>query len=56
MATLPPGLPTHLDHYINGTPSASADGATFEVADPVSNQPYARPSRPSAARRTWTAR
>ncbi len=41
MATLPPGLPTHLDHYINGTPSASADGATFEVADPVSNQPYA---------------
>src|SRR5580658_7409670 len=41
MATLPPGLPTHLDHYIGGAPAASADGATFEIADPVTNQPYA---------------
>ncbi len=41
MTTTPPGLPTKLDHYIGGAPAASADGATFEVADPVSNQPYA---------------
>jgi len=38
---MPTTLPTHLDHYINGAPEPSADGATFEVADPVSNQPYA---------------
>jgi 5-carboxymethyl-2-hydroxymuconic-semialdehyde dehydrogenase len=41
MATIPPGLPAKLDHYINGAPTPSADGATFEVADPVTNQPYA---------------
>ena len=41
MATPPPGLPAQLDHYIGGAPTPSADGATFEVADPVSNQPYA---------------
>jgi 5-carboxymethyl-2-hydroxymuconic-semialdehyde dehydrogenase len=41
MTTPPPGLPAKLDHYINGAPAPSADGATFEVADPVSNQPYA---------------
>jgi 5-carboxymethyl-2-hydroxymuconic-semialdehyde dehydrogenase len=37
----PPGLPTTLDHFIGGAHTASADGATFEVADPVSNRPYA---------------
>jgi 5-carboxymethyl-2-hydroxymuconic-semialdehyde dehydrogenase len=41
MATAPPGLPAKLDHFIGGAPAASADGAAFEVADPVSNQPYA---------------
>jgi len=41
MATTPPDLPAKLDHYIGGTPTASADGATFEVADPVTNRPYA---------------
>ena len=37
----PPGLPGKLEHFIGGQPAESADGATFEVADPVSNQPYA---------------
>jgi 5-carboxymethyl-2-hydroxymuconic-semialdehyde dehydrogenase len=37
----PPGLPKTLEHFIAGQPAESADGGTFEVADPVSNQPYA---------------
>jgi 5-carboxymethyl-2-hydroxymuconic-semialdehyde dehydrogenase len=37
----PPGVPAKLEHFIGGAPAASADGATFEVADPVSNRPYA---------------
>jgi 5-carboxymethyl-2-hydroxymuconic-semialdehyde dehydrogenase len=37
----PPGLPGKLEHFIAGAPAASVDGATFEVADPVSNEPYA---------------
>jgi 5-carboxymethyl-2-hydroxymuconic-semialdehyde dehydrogenase len=37
----PPGLPKALGHFIAGQPAESADGATFEVADPVSNRPYA---------------
>ncbi len=37
----PPGLPTTLEHFIGGAHVKSADGGTFEVADPVSNQPYA---------------
>ena len=37
----PPELPATLEHFIGGQPAASADGVTFEVADPVSNQPYA---------------
>ena len=44
MSTLPgppPGLPKTLEHFIAGQPAESADGGTFEVADPVSNQPYA---------------
>jgi Aldehyde dehydrogenase family len=38
----PAGLPTMLEHFIGGTHLASVDGDTFEVADPVSNRPYAR--------------
>jgi 5-carboxymethyl-2-hydroxymuconic-semialdehyde dehydrogenase len=38
---VPPGLPGRLDHFVAGAWSPSADGATFEVADPVSNTPYA---------------
>jgi 5-carboxymethyl-2-hydroxymuconic-semialdehyde dehydrogenase len=37
----PPGLPKAIGHFIAGQPAESADGATFEVADPVSNRPYA---------------
>ncbi|MEJ3655566.1 5-carboxymethyl-2-hydroxymuconate semialdehyde dehydrogenase [Actinomycetes bacterium KLBMP 9759] len=38
---VPDGLPTHLRHHIDGAPRDSASGATFEVLDPISNQPYA---------------
>jgi 5-carboxymethyl-2-hydroxymuconic-semialdehyde dehydrogenase len=38
----PPGLPSRLDHFIGGRWSPSADGATFAVADPVSNEVYAQ--------------
>ncbi|WP_232666796.1 5-carboxymethyl-2-hydroxymuconate semialdehyde dehydrogenase [Pseudonocardia sp. TRM90224] len=38
---VPGGLPTHLRHHIDGEPRDSASGATFEVLDPVSDQPYA---------------
>jgi 5-carboxymethyl-2-hydroxymuconic-semialdehyde dehydrogenase len=41
MTSPPPGLPAKLEHFIGGTHVPSADGATFEVADPVTNQPYA---------------
>jgi 5-carboxymethyl-2-hydroxymuconic-semialdehyde dehydrogenase len=41
VTTPPPGLPVRLEHFIGGAHTPSADGATFEVADPVSNQPYA---------------
>ena len=37
----PPGLPATLEHFIAGQSAESADGATFEVADPVNNKPYA---------------
>jgi len=37
----PADLPKTLEHFIGGAHTASAGGATFEVADPVSNQPYA---------------
>jgi 5-carboxymethyl-2-hydroxymuconic-semialdehyde dehydrogenase len=39
--TTPPDLPARLEHFIGGAHVASADGATFEVADPVTNRPYA---------------
>jgi 5-carboxymethyl-2-hydroxymuconic-semialdehyde dehydrogenase len=38
----PRGLPGTLNHFIGGAWSPSADGATFDVADPVSNEVYAR--------------
>src|SRR5260370_19932042 len=37
----PRNLPAKLEHFIGGAHTPSADGATFEVADPVSNRPYA---------------
>src|SRR5215470_18588459 len=45
----PPGLPGRLDHFIGGAWSPSADGATFAVADPVSNVPYATVAAGGAA-------
>ena len=41
MSGPPPKLPKTLEHFIGGKPTQSADGATFEVTDPVSNEPYA---------------
>src|SRR5690348_211157 len=46
---VPGGLPGRLDHFIGGTWSPSADGATFAVADPVSNQAYTQVAAGSAA-------
>ena len=37
----PPNVPAKLEHFIGGTHTPSADGATFDVADPVTNRPYA---------------
>ncbi|NNG35686.1 5-carboxymethyl-2-hydroxymuconate semialdehyde dehydrogenase [Nakamurella aerolata] len=37
---VPAGLPTKLQHYIGGQHVDSVDGATFDVLDPVTNQPY----------------
>jgi 5-carboxymethyl-2-hydroxymuconic-semialdehyde dehydrogenase len=45
----PAGLPGRLDHFVAGAWSPSADGATFEVIDPVSNQTYARVAAGGAA-------
>ncbi|GAA5165918.1 5-carboxymethyl-2-hydroxymuconate semialdehyde dehydrogenase [Pseudonocardia eucalypti] len=41
---MPAGLPDHLPHFVDGERRNSADGDTFEVADPVSNRPYATAS------------
>ncbi|GAA2171947.1 5-carboxymethyl-2-hydroxymuconate semialdehyde dehydrogenase [Agrococcus versicolor] len=41
MTTRPANLPTHLRHHIGGKDVDSIGGETFEVIDPVSNQPYA---------------
>ncbi len=38
---IPDGLPTHLQHFIDGKPCDSIGGATFDVLDPVSNRTYA---------------
>jgi 5-carboxymethyl-2-hydroxymuconic-semialdehyde dehydrogenase len=45
----PAGLPGRLDHFIGGDWSSSADGATFDVSDPVSNQTYAQVAAGGAA-------
>ncbi len=47
--TPPPGLPAKLEHFIGGSQTASADGATSEAADPVTNQPYATVASGGAA-------
>ncbi|MDN5600283.1 MAG: aldehyde dehydrogenase [Brachybacterium sp.] len=39
-ATKPANLPATIQHYIGGTHVDSLDGDTFDVLDPVSNQPY----------------
>lgn len=36
----PAGLPDRIQHYINGRFVDSTDGETFDVLDPVTNQPY----------------
>jgi 5-carboxymethyl-2-hydroxymuconic-semialdehyde dehydrogenase len=38
---VPQGLPTSIQHYINGQFVDSVGGATFDVLDPVSNRNYA---------------
>ncbi|WP_309081974.1 5-carboxymethyl-2-hydroxymuconate semialdehyde dehydrogenase [Zhihengliuella sp.] len=38
---VPDALPTRLQHYIGGEFVDSVGGETFEVLDPVTNQPYA---------------
>src|SRR6476469_6044798 len=38
---VPQGLPSHIQHYINGEFVDSVGGATFDVLDPVSNTNYA---------------
>jgi 5-carboxymethyl-2-hydroxymuconic-semialdehyde dehydrogenase len=37
----PREVPAKLEHFIGGAHTPSTDSATFEVADPVTNQPYA---------------
>ncbi|HTL40414.1 MAG TPA: 5-carboxymethyl-2-hydroxymuconate semialdehyde dehydrogenase [Pseudolysinimonas sp.] len=37
---IPAGLPDRIRHYIDGAFTDSADGGTFEVLDPVTNEPY----------------
>ncbi|NNN29706.1 5-carboxymethyl-2-hydroxymuconate semialdehyde dehydrogenase [Streptomyces sp. S3(2020)] len=44
----PAGLPTTIGHWIGGDTVPSADGRTFDVLDPVSNQPYATAARGGA--------
>lgn len=39
-AAKPAELPEKIQHYINGTFVDSIDGDTFDVLDPVTNQPY----------------
>jgi 5-carboxymethyl-2-hydroxymuconic-semialdehyde dehydrogenase len=38
----PDQVPDKIEHFIGGRHGPSADGATFDVADPVSNQVYAQ--------------
>ena len=41
MTNRPANLPTHLQHHIGGRAVDSIGGETFEVIDPVTNEPYA---------------
>ncbi len=41
MTKRPANLPTHLQHHIGGQAVDSIGGETFEVIDPVTNEPYA---------------
>lgn len=45
----PDGLPDRIRHWIGGAFRDSADGAVFDVADPVSNSPYASAAAGGAA-------
>src|SRR6478735_3475933 len=45
----PADLPERIQHYIGGEHVASADGATFEVLDPVTNETYVRAAAGKAA-------
>ncbi|WP_410661368.1 5-carboxymethyl-2-hydroxymuconate semialdehyde dehydrogenase [Amycolatopsis sp. lyj-112] len=40
--TVPDGVPERIRHYIDGELTDSADGATFDVLDPVTNEVYVR--------------
>jgi 5-carboxymethyl-2-hydroxymuconic-semialdehyde dehydrogenase len=44
-----PGIPGKIEHFIGGRHVPSADGATFDVADPVSNTVYAQAAAGDAA-------
>ncbi len=46
---VPADLPEHLRHHVGGEDVDSADGATFEVLDPVSNETYLRAAAGKAA-------
>jgi len=46
---VPADLPRRIEHYIDGESVASADGATFDVLDPVSNETYLQASAGGAA-------
>ncbi|WP_018681473.1 5-carboxymethyl-2-hydroxymuconate semialdehyde dehydrogenase [Actinokineospora enzanensis] len=45
----PADLPSDLRHFIDGKPASSVDGATFPVADPVTNEVYGRVAAGDAA-------
>ncbi len=44
-----PLLPEKIEHFIGGRQVPSVSGATFDVADPVSNQVYTRAAAGDAA-------
>lgn len=46
---IPADLPSRIQHYIDGEGVDSADGATFGVLDPVSNEPYLEAAAGKAA-------
>ena len=47
--TPPPGVPAKLEHFIGGAHAASAGGATFDVADPVTDVIFTE-TNPAAAK------